>query len=53
MTRETTLKEHINNLANKENIKNKMPQEGDKSADGKVYSSAYGGYVPGLYAQGR
>lgn len=51
MKKEITLKEHINNLANKE--KNKTPQDGDKNADGKVYSSSYGGYVPGLYAQGR
>lgn len=53
MTKEITLKEHINNLANKEKIKNSAPRDGDRNADGKIYSSAYGGYVPGLYAQGR
>ena len=29
------------------------PQEGDKDNNGKVYSNGYGGFVPGLYAQGR
>lgn len=53
MKKEMTLKEHINHLANKEKRENKLPQDGDKSADGKVYSASYGGYVPGLYAQGR
>ena len=53
MKKEMTLKDHINNLANKEKNRNQSPQDGDKSADGKVYSSSYGGYVPGLYAQGR
>lgn len=53
MSKEKTLKQHINELANKEKNKNQQPQDGDKNADGQIYSSSYGGYVPGLYAQGR
>ena len=53
MKKEMTLKGHINNLANKEKNRDSKPKDGDRAADGKIYSSSYGGYVPGLYAQGR
>jgi len=33
--------------------KDTTPKEGDKNDKGMLYSNLYGGYVPGLYAQGR
>ncbi|QKK05244.1 MAG: hypothetical protein HND56_05890 [Pseudomonadota bacterium] len=53
MSKEKTLRQHINELANKEKAENAKPRDGDKDANGRVYSNSYGGFVPGLYAQGR
>ena len=45
MSEEKTLRQHINELANKEKTKSTKPKDGDKDAAGRVYSSSYGGHV--------
>lgn len=45
--------EKIDSSYNAVSKKSDQPKEGQKNAQGMVYSNLYGGYVPGLYAQGR